>query len=78
MYVIVVLTIYFIRDLNKSYVEDELGIRYMANRRDTHDNRTMLMGEVGAFLSHYSIWKKVIVVEKSIKAEPSCTTQYYK
>ena len=46
------------RELSESYVED-LGIQYMADRTDEFDNRSMLMGEVGCFLSHHSIWEKV-------------------
>ena len=46
------------RQLNASYVE-ELGIQYMSNWRDPWGNRTMTLGEVGCFLSHYNIWKTV-------------------
>ena len=53
------------RDLNDSYVEDELGIRYMATTLDPFDNRTMFKGEVGCFLSHHAIWKKVRICRVS-------------
>ena len=49
------------RDLNNIYVESALGIKYMATGLELHvaNNNKMLMGEVGCFLSHYTIWKKV-------------------
>ena len=47
------------RKLNASYVEEELGVHYMSNWRDPWGNRTMTLGEVGCFLSHYIIWNKV-------------------
>jgi collagen beta-1,O-galactosyltransferase len=66
------------RQLNASYVEEELGIQYMSNWRDPWGNRTMTFGEVGCFLSHYTIWNKVIdeglqrvlVLEDDIDFEP--------
>ncbi|CAI8043596.1 Procollagen galactosyltransferase 1 [Geodia barretti] len=66
------------RKLNASYVEGELGIHYMSNWRDPWGDRTMTFGEVGCFLSHYFIWKKVVdegldrvlVVEDDIDFEP--------
>ena len=47
------------RQLNDTYVEEELGIHYMENWRDPWGNRTMTLGEVGCFLSHYTIWNRV-------------------
>ena len=41
-------------------MEEELGIRYMSNWRDPWGDRTMTLGEVGCFLSHYIIWNKVV------------------
>ena len=66
------------RELNASYVEEELGVRYMSNWRDPWGNRTMTLGEVGCFLSHYTIWNKVLdeglervlVLEDDIDFEP--------
>jgi collagen beta-1,O-galactosyltransferase len=50
------------RELNDSYVENVLGIKYMDTRIDVlvANNNKMLMGEVGCFLSHYTIWKKIL------------------
>ena len=51
------------RNLNDSYLEEELGIRYLDTGIDDFvaNDRKMRKGEVGAFLSHYFIWKKVSV-----------------
>ena len=46
------------RLLNDSYVE-KLGIHYMPNWKDPWGDRPMTLGEVGCFLSHYTIWKTV-------------------
>ena len=56
-----------LRKLNVSYVEGELGIHYMSNWRDPWGDRTMTFGEVGCFLSHYFIWKKVSVCSHWVK-----------
>ena len=49
------------RNLNDSYLEDELGIRYLDIELDEFEanNKKMRKGQVGCFLSHYTIWKKV-------------------
>ena len=52
----------FHRDLNDSYLEDELGIKYMADSDDDlyeANNRKLRKGQVGCFLSHHAIRKKV-------------------
>ena len=53
--------VHYHRDLNDSYVENVLGIKYMDTGVDVlvANNNRMLMGEVGCFLSHYTVWKKV-------------------
>ena len=52
---------YFLRDLNDTYLEDELGIKYMDSDEDPYNanDHKMRKGEVGCFLSHHTIWKKV-------------------
>ena len=51
----------FHRELNDSYLEGELGIKYMDIGLEEYyaNDRKMRKGEVGCFLSHYTIWKKV-------------------
>ena len=56
------------RKLNDSYVE-ELGIHYMSNWRDPWGDRTMTLGEVGCFLSHYTIWNRVRQEEEEEEEE---------
>ncbi|CAI8006303.1 Procollagen galactosyltransferase 1 [Geodia barretti] len=50
------------RNLNDSYLEDELGIRYLDIELDEFEanNKKMRKGQVGCFLSHYTIWKKML------------------
>ena len=49
------------RSLNDSYLEDDLGIRYLDSGLEDFEgnNKKMRKGQVGCFLSHYTIWKKV-------------------
>lgn len=46
------------RELNQSYI-DGLGIHYLPGWKDPWGERPMTFGEVGCFLSHYTIWQKV-------------------
>lgn len=49
------------RTLNDSYIENELGIRYMKTELEEYyaNDRKMRKGEVGCFVSHHTIWRKV-------------------
>ncbi|XP_046603252.1 glycosyltransferase 25 family member [Neodiprion virginianus] len=65
------------RTLNESSLK-EWGVRMMPEYADPYHKRPMTMGEVGCFLSHYVIWKKVVesgydrvmVLEDDIRFEP--------
>ncbi|KAG5670382.1 hypothetical protein PVAND_000652 [Polypedilum vanderplanki] len=56
----------------------ERGIKFMPEYEDPYHKRPMKMGEVGCFLSHYTIWQRmidnnlneVLVLEDDIKFEP--------
>ncbi|XP_076622754.1 glycosyltransferase 25 family member [Colletes latitarsis] len=63
--------------LNQS-VLNTVGIEMMSEYADPYHDRPMTMGEVGCFLSHYTIWnkvlengfEKVIVLEDDVRFEP--------
>ncbi|XP_076679552.1 glycosyltransferase 25 family member [Andrena cerasifolii] len=65
------------RTLNQSVLED-LGIEMLPEYADPYHERLMTMGEIGCFLSHYSIWNKVIddgfdsviILEDDVRFEP--------
>ncbi|XP_043461056.1 glycosyltransferase 25 family member [Leptopilina heterotoma] len=65
------------KTLNRTTL-DSMGIRLMSNYADPYHKRSMTMGEIGCFLSHYYIWKKVIennyesvmVLEDDVRFEP--------
>ncbi|XP_012266997.2 glycosyltransferase 25 family member [Athalia rosae] len=65
------------RMLNESTLK-ERGVKMMPEYADPYHRRPMTMGEVGCFLSHYSIWKKVLendyekvmILEDDIRFEP--------
>lgn len=44
--------------MNTSQVE-ALGIQMLPGYRDPYHGRPLTKGELGCFLSHYSIWKEV-------------------
>ena len=46
--------------INENYLR-ELGVRIMPNYLDPHTKKPMSYGEIGCFLSHYFIWKKVFI-----------------
>lgn len=54
------------------------GIQFMTGYEDPYHKRPMKMGEIGCFLSHHSIWQKmvdenlkeVLILEDDIKFEP--------
>ena len=56
------------RNLNDSYLEDTLGIRYMDTGLDEYyaNDRKMRKGQVGCFLSHHTIWRKVRITRSLI------------
>lgn len=48
----------FPRTLNSSQLR-ALGIEMLPGYKDPYSDRVLTKGEIGCFLSHYSIWKKV-------------------
>jgi collagen beta-1,O-galactosyltransferase len=56
----------------------EMNVKLLPEYEDPYHKRPMTMGEVGCFLSHYSIWEKmvqynleeVLILEDDIKFEP--------
>ncbi|XP_016989280.1 glycosyltransferase 25 family member [Drosophila rhopaloa] len=56
----------------------EMGVRFLPGYEDPYHHRAMTMGEIGCFLSHYSIWvmmvrkglKEVLILEDDIRFEP--------
>lgn len=56
----------------------EMGITLLPEYSDPYHKRRMTMGEIGCFLSHYTIWKEmvelnlqeVLILEDDIKFEP--------
>lgn len=65
----------------KELTEDrltEMGVRFLPGYEDPYHHRAMTMGEIGCFLSHYSIWvtmvrkglKEVLILEDDIRFEP--------
>ncbi|CAL7944133.1 unnamed protein product [Xylocopa violacea] len=65
------------RALNQSVLK-ELGIEMLPEYTDPYHKRSMTMGEIGCFLSHYGIWNKVIennfgssiILEDDVHFEP--------
>lgn len=65
------------RQLNQTYL-DGLGIKYLPGWKDPWGERPMTFGEVGCFLSHYTIWQKVVregldqilILEDDVDFEP--------
>ncbi|XP_020812456.1 glycosyltransferase 25 family member [Drosophila serrata] len=65
----------------KELTEDrlqEMGVGFLPGYEDPYHHRAMTMGEIGCFLSHYSIWvtmvrkglKEVLILEDDIRFEP--------
>lgn len=56
----------------------EMGVKLLTGYEDPFHNRPMTMGEIGCFLSHYSIWQTIVeqelndvlVLEDDIRFEP--------
>lgn len=65
------------KNLNDSYIEEH-GIRMLPEYRDPYHGRPITAGEIGCFMSHYNIWKDMlvnqhrlaIVFEDDIRFEP--------
>ncbi|XP_023246412.1 glycosyltransferase 25 family member isoform X2 [Copidosoma floridanum] len=65
------------RTLNDSLL-NSWGVKTMPGYKDPYHDRSMTMGEVGCFLSHYIVWnrivedghKQAIVLEDDVKFEP--------
>ncbi|XP_053971796.1 glycosyltransferase 25 family member [Hylaeus volcanicus] len=72
------------RTLNESVLEN-LKIELMPEYTDPYHSRPMTMGEVGCFLSHYTIWnkviennfEKVIILEDDVRFEPFFRQKVY-
>lgn len=55
-----------------------MKIQFLEGYEDPYHHREMTMGEIGCFLSHYNIWKKIVelkqevvlVLEDDIRFEP--------
>lgn len=50
--------------MNVTVLKD-LGIKFLPGYEDPYHHRHMTMGEIGCFLSHYYIWKKMIENEQN-------------
>ncbi|XP_043075611.1 procollagen galactosyltransferase 2 [Puntigrus tetrazona] len=56
-----------------------LGIEMLPGYKDPYSDRVLTKGEIGCFLSHYNVWKKVVelqqqqvlVLEDDVRFEPS-------
>ncbi|XP_050301712.1 glycosyltransferase 25 family member isoform X2 [Anthonomus grandis grandis] len=61
--------------LNESFLQH---IKFMPDFKDPYHQRPMKLGEIGCFLSHYQIWKKIIdnnyqtslILEDDVRFEP--------
>ncbi|XP_067219355.1 procollagen galactosyltransferase 2 [Chanodichthys erythropterus] len=66
------------KTLNSSQLR-ALGIEMLPGYKDPYSDRVLTKGEIGCFLSHYSIWKKVVefqqqqvlVLEDDVRFEPN-------
>lgn len=64
-------------ELTSEYL-DEIGVKFLPGYSDPFQHRPMTKGEIGCFLSHFSIWEKqvlekldeVLVLEDDIRFEP--------
>lgn len=71
------LSVCYIRKLNHDIIQ-EMGIKFLIGYEDPYHHRQMTMGEIGCFLSHYTIWqqivekqqKEVLILEDDIRFEP--------
>lgn len=49
-----------IRELSENKLK-ELGVQMLDGYKDPYGGRSLTLGEIGCFLSHYVIWKDVSV-----------------
>ncbi|XP_055534935.1 glycosyltransferase 25 family member [Wyeomyia smithii] len=72
------------KQLNDERLRD-IGIEFLPGYADPYHQRPMTMGEIGCFLSHYYIWKKmielqqkeVLILEDDIRFEPYFKKRLY-
>ncbi|XP_076315609.1 procollagen galactosyltransferase 2 [Tachypleus tridentatus] len=65
------------KQLNETYIQEQ-GIKMLPGYKDPYHKRPLTMGEIGCFMSHYTIWKDIIrnqhrtalVFEDDIRFEP--------
>ncbi|XP_055957916.1 glycosyltransferase 25 family member [Patella vulgata] len=65
------------KKLNDTYL-DSLGIDMLPGFADPYHGRALTMGEIGCFLSHYTIWEemvsknyeKILIFEDDVRFEP--------
>ncbi|OWF49716.1 procollagen galactosyltransferase 1-like isoform X2 [Mizuhopecten yessoensis] len=70
------------RQLNNTYL-DKLGVEMMDGYADPYAGRSLTMGEIGCFLSHFFIWKEILdkgykstlVLEDDVRFEPYFRTK---
>lgn len=43
-----------------------MNIKFLQGYEDPYHHRQMTMGEIGCFLSHYEIWKKIVQLEQEV------------
>lgn len=43
-----------------------MNIKFLHGYEDPYHHRQMTMGEIGCFLSHYEIWKKIVQREQEV------------
>lgn len=46
---------------------DEASIRFLPGYTDPYHNRPMTHGEIGCFLSHYSIWRRMLDADEDLE-----------
>jgi len=65
------------RELTEEKISD-MGIRQLEDYRDPYSGRMMTFGEIGCFMSHYNVWKKMVkehvntalILEDDVRFEP--------
>lgn len=43
-----------------------MNIKFLNGYEDPYHHRQMTMGEIGCFLSHYNIWKRIVEREQEV------------
>ncbi|ESO96194.1 hypothetical protein LOTGIDRAFT_231876 [Lottia gigantea] len=72
------------KNLNDTFL-DELGIDMLPGFADPYQGRALTMGEIGCFLSHYTIWEeviakkyeKILIFEDDVRFEPYFKRKLY-